>query len=151
MFRGRDDRRARGYRGLDLSRIGVDEQRDPHPRGCQTLAGPLYPRLLSGNIQAPLGGQLGAPLGHQAAVARTQTLGYRQDLFSNRHFQIQTGPQGLLQEFDVAFLDVTTIFPQMCGNGIGAGAFRNKGRLQRIRVAGSPRLAQRRDMIDIHT
>jgi hypothetical protein len=59
--------------------------------------------------------------------------------------------QDILQHFDIAILDMAPVFTQVQRDAVGTGLFGLDSRLDRIRVAGSTRLPERGDMIDIDT
>jgi len=67
------------------------------------------------------------------------------------HFQIHPGLQNRTKQFNIAFLYMTTIFPQMQSNRVGTGLFSFNGSLDRIRETRSTRLTQGGDVIDIDT
>jgi hypothetical protein len=63
-----DHRHARRRRGLDLCLLRIDEQRDPYAGGSEPGTALPQPLAGAGHVQAAFGGQLGAPLRHQAAI-----------------------------------------------------------------------------------
>ena len=71
-------------------------------------------------------------------------------LVGHRHFEIHAGLQRLAHHRDVAILDVPAILAQMQRDAVGAGLLGEKRRVQRIRIAGAARLAQRRHVINVH-
>ena len=144
--------RCTGFgRGLDLIRVGVDEQRYPHAgiRQPDTACGDFFKP--ADHIQAAFGGQLLTPLGDKAAVLRAQAAGKRHDIVRHRHFEIHAGLKEMTQHLDVPVLDVSAILAQMQRDGIGTGLLGLPGRLDGIGIARATRLTQGGHVIDINT
>ena len=72
-----DDRRAEADRGLDLGRVGLDEQADADVRGAEPVDIISEMVVLAGGVEAAFGGPLLALLGDDAggvrAVARARS------------------------------------------------------------------------------
>ena len=101
------------------------------------------------DVQAALGRQLGAPLGHQAAIGRAHAAGDLDHLRGGRHLQIHARAEQLAQQPHVALLDVAAILAQVQRDAVGAGLLGHQRRLHRLRIARAALLAQRRDVIDV--
>ena len=106
-------------------------------------------RELGGDVEPPFGGDLLAPLGHQAAVLGAQLRGDTQHLIGHRelevHARLQQPPEGA----HVAILDVTAVLAQMQRDAVGAGALGGERGVHGVGKAAAPRLAQCRHVIDV--
>ncbi|MNQ97929.1 hypothetical protein D3C85_1136000 [compost metagenome] len=58
--------------------------------------------------------------------------------------------QHILEQQDIALLNVPTVFTQVHGDAIGPRLFRVQRRLDRIRVARATSLTQGGDVVDVH-
>ncbi len=65
------------------------------------------------------------------------------------HFEIERPVDARLEPLDVVIANVATVFPQMCGNAVGAGPDSDLGCVDRIRMSAAPRIAYGRDVIDV--
>jgi len=108
------------------------------------------PGRVPGNIEPALGRDFLAPLGYDRDLVRLQTLGDREHFVGERHLQIEHRSNGACDFDDVVVLHMPAIFAQMCGDPIRACIFAERGGGHGVRLVGSPRLAQRRDMIDVY-
>ena len=136
---------------LDLPRIGIDEQRDFRTAAAQPLHRLANARLLAGDIQTTLCGQLLAGFRYQADMLRPQLLGKGQHRLSDTHLEIHPRLQGVLHHQHIAFLDMSTVLAQVHGNAVRACLFGVQRGLDRVRIAGAAGLAQGGDMVDVDT
>src|SRR5437016_963586 len=74
--------------GLELARVGSDEQRDPDAGPTQCLDHRLERVVLTGDVEAALGGPLLPALRHQADGVWNSLERDRQHLFGGSHLQI---------------------------------------------------------------
>ncbi len=112
-----------GGRG-DLVGIGVDEQRDADARLAQHPHRRRHPVVAGHDIQPALGGQLLAPLGHQAGGVRPVVERDGQHLLGDRHLQVQrlAAPEAQGRQLvDISVGDVAAILAQVGGDAVGAG------------------------------
>ncbi len=146
-----DGRRTDACGRFDLPGIGVDEQRYFGAAGRQTLNRIPNACLLPRHVEPAFGGQLLASLRDQAYVFRPQALGEREHGFGDAHLEIHPRLQRILHQQHVALLDVPTILAQVYGDAVRPRLFGVQRSLDRIRIAGTARLTQRRDMVDVDT
>jgi hypothetical protein len=73
-----------------------------------------------------------------------------QHRFGDRRFQIHPGANRGPHALDVNILNMAAVFTQVQSDEICAGCLRQFRRLQRIRIRCAARLAQGRNVIDIH-
>ena len=136
--------------GFDLRGFRINKQGNTNPGIGKPCTGIFHSLLVSPHIQAAFRGQFLASLRYQATIARTIFLGNREHFLGHRHFQVHSRLQYLLQQPDIAFLDMPAIFPQMHGNGISSCMLGQHRGMDGIRITGFPGLAQGRDMVNIH-
>jgi hypothetical protein len=107
-------------------------------------------RRLAAHVEAALGGDFLARFRHQAAILRQDALAIRiiSSVTAISRFMRVCSASRITRH--VAILDVAPILAQMQRDAVGAGLLGEQRRLQRIGVSAAPRLAQRRDMIDVH-
>ena len=67
------------------------------------------------------------------------------------HLEIQRDGDRIHDRADIGIADVAAILTQMRGDTIGTGGLRHDGRAHRIGHGAPARIAQCRDVIDIHT
>ncbi len=70
-------------------------------------------------------------------------------LLGGGHLQVQPRLQRVLAHPHVTVLDMPPVFAQMNGDAVRACLLGYERRVQRIRIAGAPRLPQRGDVVDI--
>ena len=97
---------------------------------------------LAGDIEAALGGELLAPLGHQAAGVRAMQQRDRQHLRRHRHFEIEGYVQGAHEPRNVVIADMPAVLAKMRRDIVGAGLDREPRRAQGVRMAPSARIPQ---------
>ena len=144
-----DHRRAQLGRHFDLPRVGGDEQRHPDAGIVQSRDERRQRVVLADHVEAALGGEFLAPLGHQAHRMRLGRKRDPQHLLGRRHLEIQRLGDFRLEPRHVVVADVAAILAQMRGDAVGAGLDRGKRRAHRIGIAAAPRVAQGGDVIDI--
>jgi hypothetical protein len=108
-----------------------------------------YFYLVRDNVKPTLGGQLLPLLGYKARVIRTQSLGIRHHCGRNCHFQVEFCPDLPAQELYIAFLDVTTVLPQVNRYAVGARFFCEQGSLHGIGNIDAPGLSNRGYVINV--
>ncbi len=145
-----DSRRADPGGGLDLPRIGIDEQRHFAAHRSQASHRVADALFLAGDVEAALGGQFLAALGDQAAMRRPDLLGEGEHFLGDPHLEVHPRLQHFLEHPHVAFLDMPAVLAQVHGDTVGAGFLGVQGGLHRVRIAGAPGLAQGGDVIDVH-
>ena len=84
-----DDRRAEPDRGLDLGRVGLDEQADADVRGAEPVDIISEMIVLAGGVEAAFGGPLLALLGDDAGGVRAVGERDREHLLGRRHFEVE--------------------------------------------------------------
>lgn len=146
-----DGWRASVRRGLDLSGVGINEERYPDSSRRQFSTGALNGVKVAHDIEAALGRQFFASFGDQANVMRFDPYCEVRHLIGYRTFKIHTGFYQTSQDFNVTVLYVAAVLAQMKCNRIRPGPFRDQRCLYRVWISRAPRLPQCRDMIDIDT
>ena len=145
-----DDRRAEADRRIDLRGIGLDEQRDAHPRLAQLRDDGRQALELPGGVDPALGRPLLALLGHDARRVRTVLQRDREHLVGRGHLQVERHGQAGRQPRDIVVGDVAAILAQMRGDAVRPRLDRQQRRPHRIGIPRPARVAHRRDVIDIH-
>ena len=105
--------------------------------------------VLAGDVEPAFGGQLLAPLRHQAHRMRFGRERNPQHVVGRRHLEIQRLGDFGLQPRHVLVADVAAVFAQMRGDAVGAGLDRGKCGAHGIGTRAGPRIAQGGDVIDI--
>jgi hypothetical protein len=106
---------------------------------------------LARGVEPAFGRNFLAPLGYEAAIRRADHASDVDHLIGHRHLEIHASLQQILRDTYVLHLDVAAILPQMQGDVVRAGHLRGKRGVHRIGIPATTRLAQRRDVIDIHS
>ncbi len=139
--------------GGDLGRVGLDEQGDADPGLAERACGVGDAVMAAQHIEAALGGQLLAPLRHQAGGVGPVIQGDGQHLLGDRHFQVQRlaalQAQGG-QLIDVGVGDVPAVLAQVRGDPVGAGGDGDLGRAQRLGIAFAAGVPDGRHVVDVH-
>ena len=135
---------------VDLLAVCIDEQRHAHAHGIQPGAGVLDAPKLRDDIEPAFGGELLAPLRHQAYVVRTDLDGDADHLPGHRCLQVHARAQLRPDFHDVALLDMPPVFAQMQGDRVGARLLRKQRRPDRIRIGRAAHLTQRGHVVDVH-
>jgi hypothetical protein len=145
-----DDRRAQGHGGLELARIGLDEQRDADAGIAQACDHRLQVIVLAGRIETTLGRPLLALLGHDAGGMRPMAERNADHLLGRGHLEVQRHLELAHQAFDVGIDDVPAVLAQMGGDAVGAGRLGDARGAQRIGQLAAARVAHGGDVIDVH-
>ena len=74
----------------------------------------------------------------------------RDHIVGRRHLEIQRLVDLGLQSLNVLVTDMATVFAQMRGDTISAGRDRKLCRAHRIGMAAAARIADGRNMVDVH-
>ncbi len=144
-----DHRRAGLVRGADLLGIGIDEQRHAHARLGELPAGGTHALEMAGHVEAALGGQFLALLGHEAGVVRPDLAGDVEHLGRHRAFEVHARLEQRAQRAHVGVDDVAAILAQVQRDRVGAGLLGGQRGADRIGIGGAARVAQRRDVVDV--
>ena len=104
---------------------------------------------LPGDVQAAFGGDLLAPLGHERDLVGLYLAGDRQHARLAGHFQVQLDGDRLAQDPQVAVLDVAAVLAEVERDAVGPAQFGQRGRPDRVRLVGPPRLADRGHVVDV--
>ena len=125
---------------LDLLAGGVDEQahRDARlPEGAHRRAHLVH---VARHVQAALGGQLLAFLGHQGADVRAHLSGDADHLLGGGHLHVEPALDHLAHHPQVAVLNVTAVFPKVHDDAVGPGLFGQHRRPHRVGLVYAPGL-----------
>ena len=144
-----DDRRSRAPGRLDLRQVRRDEQRHPDTRGAELAHRSRDALHVRRHVETPLGGDLGAVLGDQAAILRAHADGDVHHLVREPHLEIHARLQQRTQRVHVTVLDVAPILAQVQRDVVGARLLGEQRRMHGIRIRGTARLPHRRDVIDV--
>ena len=145
-----DDRRAEPDRRLDLLGRRLDEQADADACVQQARDDRLQAVVMPVRVEAALGGPLLALFGDDAGRVRTMAEGYLEHLVGRRHFEVQRQLDRLHQPGDIVVGDVPPVLAEVRGDAIRARGGGDPRRLHRVRVRAAARVADRRDVIDVH-
>ncbi len=107
-------------------------------------------RLLTGDIEPAFGGALGTPFRHQARGMRPGADRNRDHVVGRRHLEIQRLVDLGLEPHDVVVADMAAVFAQMRGDAVGAGSTASLAARTGSGWSPTPRVADGRDMIDVH-
>ncbi|MNF77262.1 hypothetical protein D3C84_594030 [compost metagenome] len=83
-------------------------------------------------------------------MRRADALGELHHFLGDTHFEVHAGLQHVLEQQNVALLNVPTVFAQVHGDAVGARLFRVQCCLDRVRVTGAPGLTQGGNVVDVH-
>ncbi len=144
-----DDGGGEGAGGLDLRRLGRDEQRHPDGAGAQLFDHAAQMLPLAGGIESAFGSALSPPLGNEAGGVRPQAPRDADHFRCRRHFQVEGFDDLLFEPNDVVVDDMAAVLAQMRGNAVGAGGDGNFGGAERIGLAAAACVAHRGDVVDI--
>ena len=142
-------RAAKGFRRLNLILRRINEETDNHACRVQLIDTTTNSVQIAHDIQAPFGRHLLPLLGNQCHLLRKNfEREVRNGLFGS-HLKIELHLYGLLENADIAILDVPTIFPQMNGDDVGTAEFGLCRRPNGIGLDRSPGLSQVGDVVDV--
>src|SRR5437764_68959 len=120
---------------------------------CYALAraidGAAHPGRVPHDIEAALGGELLAPLRHEARVGGADTEREGDDRVGHRHLEVQLDAEPSAQFLDVALLDMAPVLAQVHGDAVGARRLGHQRRLDGVRVVDPARLPEGGDVVDI--
>lgn len=130
--------------------VRVEEETDPGAGVHEPCNGVAQGGAVRGEIQSPFGGHLLPAFRYQRGLKRPDGHDGVEDVGSRRQFQVEHGPDGGPEGWDIGVLDVAPILPQVGGDPIRAAPFTEGRRAHGVGFVGAPRLAQRRDVINVH-
>ena len=87
---------------------------------------------------------------HEADVGGEVVFRDRQHLVRNGHFEIDPGAHLAAKGLDFLVLDMTTVFPQVNRDGIGARLFGDGRGIEHRRIVRAAGLADGGHVIDVH-
>ena len=137
--------------GLDLPGVGIDEQSDLDARVAAARQRLGDPVALAGHVEASLGRQLLAALGHERHLVGPDLQGQGDHAGLDGQLQVEPDLHGLPQQAQVAVLDVPAVFAEMDRDHVGPAQLGEHGRPDRVGLAPAADLTKRGDMIDIDT
>ena len=135
---------------LDLLELGVHEQADLDPGLLQRLHHGPDLDAVEHHVEAALGRQLLAPLGHEGHLVGLHGEGDPRHLLGRRHLHVEAGAHGLPQHLDVAVLDVPPVAAQVHGDPVGAPQLGEHRRVHGVGLLRPPRLADGGHVVDVH-
>jgi hypothetical protein len=100
-------------------------------------------------VEAALGRELLAALGHQAAVGRAVLDGKFDHLLRHGHLEVHARLCCTQQELDIARLNVAAVLAQVHGDTVRARLLGDQSRRDGIGITRVTGLAQCRDVIDV--
>ena len=145
-----DGHRAEVPRPRHRIYVGVDEEARTNLNGRQLLNGRPQCLGVSRHVQAALGRDLFAPLGHEGDLVGAQAARDPDHFRGARHFEVEDGPDCSLQPPYVVVLDVAAVLAQVRGNAVGASVLAFDRRENGIRFDGATCLAKRRHVVDVN-
>ena len=120
------------------------------PAPTQLARPPARAARAARDVEPALGGALLAALRHQAGGMRPRLDRDRDHLVGRRHFEVERLGDLRLEARDVVVADVPAILAQMRGDAVGAGLDRELRRLHGIGMRPAARVADGRNVIDVH-
>ncbi len=129
--------------------LGIDEQRDADAHGAKSGDDGQEAFGRARGVEPALGGELVAPLRHQAGGMRLVPERDFEHRLGRRHFEIERHRQLARQTRNVVVGDVAAVFAQMGGDAVGAGLGRQPGGAHRIGMPPAARVADGGDVIDV--
>jgi hypothetical protein len=148
QFNGRDIEFA-GF--ADLFDVGVDKEADEDPGACE-LIGALFDSLgVSDDVESAFGGDFFATFGNEGSLFWKCLQGDAGDFVGNGHFEVQSEPDCFAKDANVTILDVSAIFAEMDGDGIGTAKFGQHGSLNRVWFGSTASLANGGNVIDVNS
>ena len=134
---------------LDLSDVGVDEDRRDDARRRESCHDLLQPLRLPRHVEPAFGRDFLAAFRYEHRHLGFHFHGDVDHFIGRRHFEIELDVNEIAQTTHVLVLDVAPILAQMHGDAVGAAEMRFDGRPHGIRLMRAPRLPQRRHVVDI--
>ena len=101
-------------------------------------------------VEAALGGQLLALLGHDAGGVRLVAQGDFHHLLGRRHLEIERHVEHRHQALDVVVDDVAAVLAEMGRNPVGPGLGGQQRRTHGVRMGDAAGIPYRCHVIDIH-
>ena len=144
-----DDGRAAFLRALDLLLNGVDEQAHGDVLLLKGFDGPGNAVEVAYNVEPSFRRDLGPLFRDQRRFVRFDQCCDRDDLFVQRHLEVQPRRDGFSQPADIIIVDMTAVFAQMRNNTVGPGLLADLRGDDRIGIELPPGLAKGSDVINI--
>ena len=142
--------------GLDLVRIGVDEEADHCADVVEFGDRVGQGDAVSDAIESTFGGYFVAVFGNETSVVWFDLECDRHDFGGVAHFKIKLGLERFFQPEDVAVLDVAAVLAKVGGDAVGAGLFGDEGGGDRVgfdqdalRITRVTRLTQGGGVVDV--
>jgi hypothetical protein len=129
--------------------IGIDEEAAPDAGGVEARNRIADALLRGGNVETALSRDLLPSLGDERDLMRADAQSEGDHLVGAGHLEVQHRPDRPGESLDVVVLDVPAIFAQVRGDSVGAGILTQRGGSNGIGLGASPRLSNRRDVIDV--
>ena len=136
---------------LDLAGIRIDEQGHLDASRLEALHRIRHGLFVGHDVQAPFGRQFLPPFGYERGLVRPHFAGNGDDRVGRCHFEVETATHHLAEQPHVAILDVPPVLAQMNRDPIRPREHRQHRRCHRIWLIASPCLAQRGNVIDVHS
>ena len=138
-------------RGFYLPFVRIDEQRHADAGVAEARYDGFEALPLARGIQPTFGRNLLPAFRNEAHGMRPNRQGNRHHVVCGSHFEIDWRGNGPLQARNVLIANVAPVLAQMQGYAIGARAERQPRRPDRIGMRSTPRVADRRNMIDVYS
>jgi hypothetical protein len=137
--------------GLDLPGVGVDEETDFDP-GVEKLLDAIFDASeIPDNIESSFGGDFLTFFGNESHLMGSDIECNPRDFVGDGHFEVQFDLNGLFQDFQIAILNMSTVFPEMKSDSVGTSEFGEGCGPNGIRLNGATCLTNGSDMIDVDT
>ena len=146
-----DHLRPNTVRGVDLSLVSCDEERDATAHVAQGRHKMRQPVFIACNVQTAFGRPLFAFFWHDTNGVWFVTQGDLLHLLRRGHFEVQRDGERLYQSFNICVGDMAAILPQVRSDAIGSSLLRLLRRADRIRHRTTARVPHRGHVINVHT
>ncbi len=135
--------------GGDLSRLGIDEGAGANAVIAEARDHRAEAAAGADDIEAALGGDLGAAFGDEHGDVGPDRAGKGDDLIDGGELEVQLHLHGLPQAADIVILDMATVLAKMEGDSVGPAQLRLDGGPDGIGLEAAPGLPEGGDVVDV--
>jgi hypothetical protein len=117
-----DDRGLEGGGSIDLAGVGIEEKADKNIGLMEFLNHGAKRVDFGDGVEASFGGDLGTVFGDEANFGGLEAEGEVEHGGGGGHFEVELFAAFLAEANDVVVLDMSTIFPEVDGDGVCTGS-----------------------------